>query len=181
MNKPDPSIIKSLFELHRAGDYRTLLKRTHTLLETHARMNWYSTACQVRHTWNWKTLNRQSTVTGKRWQLNRISPSCITAWVSRISAVHRSNPQPKVFTMQSGMIRNSPKVGSTWVSFMKTGNDCRKLRVTIKRQRCSTRFITRPSVHLPRCCGNCACPTRLRNTLKKRWLLKKVTCRRTWA
>ena len=35
MNKPAPSTIKSLFELHRAGEYRTLLERTRALLETH--------------------------------------------------------------------------------------------------------------------------------------------------
>ena len=35
MNKPAQSTIKSLFELYRAGDYRTLLERTRDLLETH--------------------------------------------------------------------------------------------------------------------------------------------------
>ena len=34
MTKIEPSTIKSLFELHRAGEYRTLLERTRALLET---------------------------------------------------------------------------------------------------------------------------------------------------
>ena len=34
MNRLEQSTIKSLFELHRTGDYRTLLERTRTLLET---------------------------------------------------------------------------------------------------------------------------------------------------
>ena len=34
MNKPAQSTIKTLFELYRAGDYRTLLDQTRTLLET---------------------------------------------------------------------------------------------------------------------------------------------------
>ena len=34
MTKIEPSTIKSLFELHRAGEYRTLLERTRSLLET---------------------------------------------------------------------------------------------------------------------------------------------------
>ena len=37
MTKPEPSTIKSLFELYRGGEYRTLLERTRTLLETLAR------------------------------------------------------------------------------------------------------------------------------------------------
>ena len=35
MNKPPQSTIKSLFELYRDGDYRTLLERTRSLLEAH--------------------------------------------------------------------------------------------------------------------------------------------------
>ena len=35
MSKIEQATIKSLFELHRAGDYRTLLERTRSLLETH--------------------------------------------------------------------------------------------------------------------------------------------------
>ncbi len=34
MNKPDPITIKSLFDLYRAGEYRTLLERAQALLET---------------------------------------------------------------------------------------------------------------------------------------------------
>ena len=34
MNKPDPATIKSLFDLYRAGEYRTLLERAQALLET---------------------------------------------------------------------------------------------------------------------------------------------------
>ena len=34
MNKPDPATIKSLFDLYRAGEYRTLLERAESLLET---------------------------------------------------------------------------------------------------------------------------------------------------
>ena len=34
MTKPDPAIIKSLFDLYRAGEYRTLLEQAQALLET---------------------------------------------------------------------------------------------------------------------------------------------------
>ncbi|MCY3752102.1 MAG: sulfotransferase [Gammaproteobacteria bacterium] len=34
MTKPDPATIKSLFDLYRAGEYRTLLERAESLLET---------------------------------------------------------------------------------------------------------------------------------------------------
>ena len=34
MNKPEPSVIKSLFDLYRAGEYRTLLEQAQALLET---------------------------------------------------------------------------------------------------------------------------------------------------
>ena len=35
MNKPEPPVIKSLFDLYRAGEYRTLLERAQALLESH--------------------------------------------------------------------------------------------------------------------------------------------------
>ena len=179
MSKVDQSTIKSLFELYRTGDYRALLERTRALLEINpdelALHSLSGSACLER-----KSMTLQSAATRQRCPSNRISPRSITAWGSPFSAADNSRKRPAVFTMPSDMTRSTPRSGSISASPMKTGSDCRRLPATIRRPHCSTRFITRLSVHLRRCCGNYGNPIRLRCILKRRWPFRHLTCPRTW-